>query len=99
MVKHIILWTLKEELPNQEHAALKAQVKQKLEALQGKIEGLLKIEVLTEPLSSSNTDMMLYSEFIDEAALAHYQQHPSHLEAASFVKSIVGARACMDFQA
>lgn len=97
MTKHIILWTLRSDLPESEKPALKEQAKQKLEALAGRIDGLLRIEVVTEVLASSNADMMLYSEFTDEAALAGYQTHPEHVAAATFVRSIVSTRACVDY--
>ena len=37
MTKHIILWTLKEELTAEEKAAVKAGIKEGLEGLAGKI--------------------------------------------------------------
>lgn len=98
MTKHIIMWTLKEEFSNQDREIAKAQAKQKLEGLMGKIEGLLNIKVVTELLdSSSYADMMLYSEFEDEAALKFYQTHPDHVEAAGFIRSIVSNRSCIDY--
>ena len=97
MTKHIILWTLKSDFTDAEKSALKAQAKQKLEALAGRIDGLLHIEVITGALASSNADMMLYSEFTGESALADYQTHPEHVAAAAFVRSIVSKRVCMDY--
>ena len=60
MVKHIILWKLKEDCNNND---VKKNIKENLESLSGKIPGLLKIQVQTEKLASSNADVMLYSEF------------------------------------
>ncbi len=45
MVKHIILWTLKEELSDAEKAAIKAGIKEGLEGLVGKVPGLLDVKV------------------------------------------------------
>ena len=96
MVKHIILWKLKGDVSDP--GAAKAEAKSRLESLVGKIPGLLSLTVQTEGLSSSNADMMLDSTLTDEAALAVYQAHPLHLEAAGFVRSVVDARLCLDFE-
>ena len=63
MVKHIILWTLK-EMSDEEKKSVKAGIKEGLEALKGKIPGLVDIKVVTEGrLDSSNADLMLDSTF------------------------------------
>ena len=97
MVKHIILWKLKESLSENEKATARAEAKRRLEALSGKIDGLLEIKVITDRLPSSNADMMLYSEFENEESLAGYQTNPLHVEAAGYVRSVVEARLCLDF--
>ena len=45
MVKHVILWQLKEELSDAEKAAIKAGIKAGLEGLAGQIPGLVDIRV------------------------------------------------------
>lgn len=97
MVKHIILWKLKESLTEEEKSAARAEAKRRLEALNGQIDGLISLKVVTERLSSSNADMMLDSEFESEEALAGYQVNPKHVEAATYVRSVVEARLCLDF--
>ena len=100
MVKHIILWRLKESLTNEEKAEAKKNAKENLEALMGNIDGLLSITVNIDPLESSNCDMMLDSSFEDEAALAGYQKHPMHVAAANnFVRPFAEVRLCMDYEA
>ena len=99
MVRHIILWKLNDTLNAEEAAAAKAEVKARLEALNGVVPGLLSLSVVTEGLASSNADMMLDSSFPDEAALAGYQVHPAHQAAAGFVRSVVSQRLCLDFEA
>lgn len=99
MVKHIILWKLKEEYSEKERAELSAEAKSRLEALNGRIDGLITLKVQLSPLPSSSADMMLYSEFTSAAALADYQKNPVHLEAAGFVRSIVEKRMALDFEA
>ena len=59
MVKHIILWTLK-EMSEDEKNRVKADIKAGLEGLAGEIPGLLDIKVVTEGrLETSNADLML----------------------------------------
>lgn len=99
MVKHIILWKLRSEMSTEEKTAAKAEAKRRLEALNGKIDGLISLKVQIEGLDSSNADMMLDSEFTTVEALGGYQVHPLHVEAAGFVKSVVEARLCLDFNA
>ena len=79
MVKHIIIWTLKEEYSEQEKTDIKRGIKEGLEGLQGKIPGLLEIRVNINPLESSNCDVMIDSTFTDAAALAGYTVHPEHV--------------------
>jgi hypothetical protein len=97
MVKHIILWKLKESLSEEEKAAARAEAKRRLENLNGKIPGMISLKVVTDRLPSSNADMMLDSEFETEEALAGYQVNPLHVEGATFVRSVVEARLCLDF--
>lgn len=97
MVKHIILWKLKETLTEDEKTAARAEAKRRLEALNGKIDGMISLKVVTDRLPSSNADMMLDSEFESEEALAGYQTNPLHVEAATYVRSVVEARLCLDF--
>ena len=97
MVRHIILWKLMETMTEEEKAAARAEAKRRLESLNGQIEGLLSLTVVTDRLPSSNADMMLDSSFTDAEALAGYQVNPKHLEAAGYVRSVVEARLCLDF--
>lgn len=98
MTKHIILWTLKEELSADEKAAVKAGIKAGLEGLAGQIPGLVDIHVQTDCLSSSNADLMLDSTFTDEAALKAYAVHPAHVAVADGkVRPYTKLRSCLDF--
>ena len=95
MVKHIILWKLKDEFNKEE---IKLQMKQRLEGLMGEIDGLLEIKVQIEKLESSNVDVMLYSAFTDEAALKNYATHEKHVFVAdNFVRPYTETRSCIDF--
>lgn len=99
MVKHIILWQLKDELSAEEKAQVKAGIKEGLEGLKGQIPGLTEIHVRAEGLASSNVDVMLDSTFTDEAALKAYAVHPAHVEVADTkVRPYTKSRACLDYE-
>lgn len=99
MVKHIILWQLREELSAEERETVKKGMKQGLEGLKGKVPGLLEIHVQTDALESSNADVMLDSGFEDETALRGYAVHPEHVRVADGkVRPFTKSRVCMDFE-
>ena len=98
MVKHVILWKLKDEIADK--AAVKAGIKSGLEGLKGVVPGLIDIRVVTEGLPSSNADVMLDSTLADEAALKAYAVHPAHVAVAdSKVRPYTQVRMCLDFEA
>ncbi len=99
MVKHIILWKLKEEYSAQEKEAIKAGIKEGLEGLAGQIPGLVDIRVNTAGLPSSNMDLMLDSTFESAEALAAYATHPAHVAVADGkVRPYTAVRSCLDFE-
>lgn len=99
MVKHIILWQLKDELSDAERTAVKAGIKAGLEGLAGQIPGLVSISVQTEGLPSSTADLMLDSAFESPEALQVYASHPAHLAVVNGkVRPYTKSRACLDFE-
>lgn len=99
MVKHVILWKLKEELQGEEKAKVVTGIKENLEALDGKIPGMISIHVqATELLASSNADVMLDSSFENEEALKGYAVHPAHVAVAdTYVRPFTQTRLCLDY--
>ena len=74
-------------------------IKEKLEALNGKIEGLVKVEVGINFLeSTANYDVALYSEVASKEALDFYQNHPLHQAVLPFVKEAVSSRIAVDYE-
>ena len=99
MVKHVILWTLKDQYSGAQMEAIKAGIKEGLEGLKGQIPGLVDIKVYTNGLSSSNTDLMLDSTFENEEALKNYATHPAHVAVAdNKVRPFTASRNCLDFE-
>lgn len=97
MIKHIVMWRLNEQAGNKMENAL--QLKQRLESLNGKIPGLIRLEVgIDFSKEDESSDVILYSEFESREALAAYQIHPAHNEVIPFVKSVRGERRVVDFE-
>ena len=98
MVRHVIVWTLKDEYSDSEKAEIKAGIKAGLEGLLGKIPGLVEIKVYTEGLESSSGDAMLDSVFESAEALKEYSSNPAHVEVATTkVRPFVKVRSSYDY--
>jgi hypothetical protein len=98
MVKHVILWTLKEEYSDEQKKEIKKDIKAGLEGLKGRIPGLVDIQVNIDGLASSNADLMLDSTFEDEASLKGYAVHPEHVAVADGkVRPYTAIRSCLDY--
>lgn len=99
MVKHVILWQLKDELSAEEKAQIKLGIKEGLENLKGQIPGLVDIKVNINGLDSSNADLMLDSTFENEETLKGYAVHPAHVKVADEnVRPYTKTRVCLDYQ-
>lgn len=99
MVRHLILWKLKESLSVDEKERILQNMKEQLEALVGNIPGLIRLQIVIHKLESSNADVMLDSVFESEEALKGYQGHPEHVKVAdTYVRPYTEVRMCMDYQ-
>lgn len=99
MVKHIVLWKLKDFANGLSKAENALAIKSKLESLKGKIQGLIDIEVGIDFLKSPESgDIVLYSVFEDKQALEFYQQHPLHKEIMHFIAEARSERRVVDYE-
>lgn len=100
MVRHVILWKLRDELTPSEKNTVKQGIKQGLEGLLGQVPGLLQITVhIDGRLDSSNADVMLDCLLESPEALKGYAQHPAHLAVANGkVRPYTAVRTCLDFE-
>ena len=96
MIKHVILWKLKESVSDK--ASVKVGIKAGLEGLKGVVPGLVDIAVVTDGLAKSTADLMLDSTFESEEALKGYAVHPAHVAvAAGKVRPFVETRLCLNY--
>jgi hypothetical protein len=99
MVKHIVLWRLKDAAEGENIRTNALRIKEKLEALQGQIPQILKIEVgINFTVALNKADVALYSEFVSPADLEAYISHPLHVEAGKFIRSVVAERRSVDYE-
>lgn len=98
MVRHIVMWTLKEEVEGVVAKDNAAKMKEMLEALKGRIEGLRNIEVSYDIVASDpECHIVLCSEHDDVDALNFYQNHPEHQACIPFVKKVASSRKAVDY--
>lgn len=98
MLKHIVMWKLKDHAEGKSKAENAVVMKRMLEALRGKIPEIqfLEVGISVKPTDAAY-DVVLYSEFRDEVALSVYQGHPEHVKVADFVAKIREERAVVDY--
>ena len=98
MVRHFVAWNFAEHLSKEERVAKAIQMKQELESLKDLIPGVVSIHVYLDQLSTSDSDIVLDSVFVDEEALKAYIVHPEHVRVGTnYVKPITSNRKCIDF--
>ncbi len=94
MIKHIVMWRLKESSKEENSSKLKSM----LEALKGKIPEIKELEVgMDVNRSEAASDVVLYSVFENKEALEAYQKHPEHVKVVGFVKEVSAERRVVDY--
>lgn len=97
MVRHIVLFRLKESLSQAEKRDIAVRFKTAIEALPEVIGFIGKIEVGLNINEKEKFDIALYSEFKTLDEVKAYSAHPSHVAAAGILTGHVDERACVDF--
>lgn len=99
MIKHIVMWKLKEKALGKTKEENIKEIKSMLENLKNEIEELKEIEVgIDIPDLTGSHDIVLYTVFENEEGLDIYQKHPKHVEVAQFMRQVVTDRACVDYK-
>ena len=99
MITHIVMWQLKDHAEGANKASNLARAQALLLSCAALMPGIRKFEVaVAQPGLECTYDLLLNTQFDDAAALAAYQQHPQHVAIKPFMKAVVQARQCMDYQ-
>ena len=99
MIRHIVAWRLKDAALGNGKAENARLMKAKLEALRGRIPGLLRLDVgLDFSATENSADVVLVTDFDSREALAAYQVHPEHKAVVAFVSQIVAERRLIDYE-
>ncbi len=98
MIKHIVMWRLKESGAGDARKENAMKLKAVLESLREKIVEIKCLEVgINFAESEFSSDVVLYSEFASKEALDAYQKHPEHLKVVEFVKQVCAERRVVDY--
>ena len=98
MIKHIVMWTLKDEFNGLNKNEIAKELKSQLLSLESKILQIKSIEVgINEINEDKNHDVALITEFNSFDELAIYAKHPEHMKVVEFVKRISTGRAAIDY--
>jgi hypothetical protein len=99
MIKHIVLWKLKENVDGKSKPETAKELKTALEELKGKIKEIQSLEVgVNFNTADTACDVSLYTEFKTQEDLDKYQKHPDHLKVAELVKKSTIERRVSDYE-
>jgi len=100
MIKHIVIWRLKDHAEGNDRNTNARLIKEQLKALRGVVPGLVKLEVGLE-LDNSHSEqghVVLYSVFENRVSLQTYLSHPQHKKVVAFIKLVVEDRRAVDYE-
>ena len=99
MIKHIVMWKVKEKALGKTKEENIAEIKCMLMNLKQYIPELIDIEVgiNIESLTGLH-DIALTTTFKDEDGLNAYQSNPRHVELATHMRQVVTDRTCVDYK-
>lgn len=98
MVKHIVMWRIKDDCENGDKKATALLLKEELESMIGKIDGLTSLEVgINVNTSPAAFDLVLITEHHTLRDLQFYQEHPVHMAVAALIKASTKERVVVDF--
>lgn len=99
MIKHIVMWRLNESAYGKPKSENALELKNKLLAMCGKVNGLINIEVGFDFSSEKDScDVVLYSEFKNKEALNEYQTHPDHEAIKKWLSEVRYERRVVDYE-
>ena len=97
MIKHIVMWNLRGGTPAEKRDGI-AQLQRSFESLRGRIPGLLHLEIGVDSSRIDYAcDVVMYSEFENQAALDGYAVHPEHQRVKRELADLRTARHQVDY--
>jgi Stress responsive A/B Barrel Domain len=100
MVKHVVMWKLKDFAEGAAKRENALKIKSSLEALKSKIKEVKFLEVgISISEAADFYDIVLISEFKDLRDLEAYRKHPEHVKAAEFIGKVQLERKVVDYSA
>ena len=100
MIRHIVMWKLKEEAEGADRLSNAREMKRRLDECAAIVPGILQFEVaLAQPGLEATYDVVLNSAFESREALEAYASHPTHKALMPFFKAVRNERQCMDYEA
>lgn len=98
MIRHIVMWHLKDHAEGADKAANLEKAKALLLSCSQVVPGIRAFEVAAAtPGMDCTHDLLLHMLVDDAQVLAAYQNHPQHVAIKPFMKAVVRERCCMDF--
>lgn len=92
MIRHLVLFWLKDQARADEAIGI-------LEAMRGKIPGLLMIEAGKDLLHSDRScDLCLHTVFDTREALDAYRTHPVHIPVQTYMHSVMERSVSADYE-
>lgn len=99
MIKHILFLRFNESAYGNDKLTNVKIFKEKLFAIQGKVKGLIKVEVGFDfSNEKDSSDVVLYSEFENKEALHEYQIHPDHEDLKKWLSEVRYERRVVDYE-
>ncbi len=99
MIKHIVMWKLKDFAEGASKSENAQNIKVQLEGLKNKIKEVRSLEAgININDSADSYDVALYSEFASLEDLKRYQHHPEHVKVGDFIIKLRLDRKVVDYQ-
>ena len=99
MVRHIVIWRLKEEAKQSDWDANLTRIRQIVDAMRTHVPALLRLELgVNQGKASDAADLLLFSEFEDWEALPAYEFHPLHGELRRLIGPLRCERRVLDYE-
>lgn len=98
MIKHIVLFKMRDDIDVQEKASELAIIKTELENLMGRVPSLRSMEVGLNCNKAEKYELALVSTFDDLEGLEAYAVHPEHVAVGKKIRAMLDMRVCTDYE-